>query len=875
MTPRRLLAGLALLGLLLAGLAWRLSPPSARTGPAPVAPPPLAASPPVATPGSATPPAEPETLSGHAGQPPAPPSATRASGSGARPSSAGRDAPRLAALAVTAMPAPAAGSPSPARAAQSPAASAAAAAATKADDEASYLPLTVTVNGRDYGVQLLREVAGAPCLSPDNLRALEIPETLLPPSPMPGDCWPLPALAPEVDGELRVSSGELRLRVNPRGLPAQALDLGYSRRSEPAQFPRSGYLNYGLDLSRYDDRGEVEASLPLELGLRLGRWLARSTAQFQEGRGQRLYSSLQRDFPERLATLSLGDVSSGIGSVTGGASLAGLQWSRNFNYQPLVQRSPGLNYGGVLDTPSTVEVYIDDRKVSSSSLPAGPFSLQNLPVQSGLAGNARIEILDAFGQRRVLELPYFLGNDLLNAGDSQFSYSFGLPRLPGGDAYQSQPALVAAHRWGLSDRLTVGYQGTAAEQLGLLGGELDLALGRYGQLGLSQFFGGDPDAPGQASQLGYRYARSRFSVDSDYSRRDGRFRSLNSGFGTISQSDSWQWTTRLGGSLAQLYGSLSYLRGGNQDGGYERYGANLGSRLGRVGSLNLQVQYDPRNAEPSALLTFSAQLRRGPFAQIGYDSSEFRRQFSARLSQSPSGYTGSGYRLELARQQYSHRDDANSFTAELDLRRQSYTALLSRRQPDGVDSSRLLLAGSAVLSDAGLSLAQPVRGSFVSVEVEGLAGAEVYADGRRIGRTGVNRPVSVADLTPYLTHQVTVLLPDDLPIGTDLPARTLPVTLADGAGQRLAFKPRRLRLYEAYLRRADGSAVEYAPLTLRREALEVASTSGEGGYLYLQDLEPGAYRVEVGGSRPCRLELRLPEAAETYTALGNLLCQTE
>lgn len=865
MTQRRLLAGLALLGLLLAGLAWRLSPPNARTSRAAVAPlPPRAASLPAAIPASATLAAGP--VSSRAGPPLAAASAITASARRAASAATGRGAPAPAALAVAAMPAPA-----PA-AAQPPAAGLAGASA---DDEASYLPLTVIVNGRDYGVQLLREVAGAPCLSPDNLRALEIPETLLPPSPMPGDCWPLPALAPEVDGELRVSSGELRLRVNPRGLPAQALDLGYSRRSEPAQFPHSGYLNYGLDLSRYDDRGEVEASLPLELGLRLGRWLARSTAQVQEGRAQRLYSSLQRDFPERLATLSLGDVSSGIGSVTGGASLAGVQWSRNFNYQPLVQRSPGLDYGGVLDTPSTVEVYIDDRKVSSSGLPAGPFSLQNLPVQSGLAGNARIEILDAFGQRRVLELPYFLGNGLLHAGESQFSYSVGLPRLAGRDAYQSQPAFVAAHRWGLSDRLTLGYQGTAADRLGLLGGELDLALGRYGQLGLSQFFGGDPDAPGHASQLGYRYARSRFHIDSDYSRRDARFRSLNSGLGTVGQSDSWQWATRLGGSLAQLYGSLSYLRGGNQDGGYERYGANLGSRLGRVGSLNLQLQYDPRKAEPSALLTFSTQLRRGPFAQLGYDRSELQRRLSARLSQSPSGYTGSGYRLELARQHYPGRDDANSFTAELDLRRQSYTALLSRQQPDGVDSSRLLLAGSAVLSDAGLSLAQPVRGSFVSVEVEGLAGAEVYADGRRIGRTGIHRPVSIADLTPYLTHQVTVLLPDDLPIGTDLPARTLPVTLADGAGQRVAFKPRRLRLYEAYLRRADGSAVEYAPLTLRCEALEVTSTSGEGGYLYLQDLEPGTYRVEVGGSRPCRLELRLPESAETYTALGSLLCQTE
>ncbi|ROH93646.1 fimbrial biogenesis outer membrane usher protein [Stagnimonas aquatica] len=670
-----------------------------------------------------------------------------------------------------------------------------------------------------------------------------------------------------------MAEGELRLQVDPTRLPAQQMDLGYGRTSPAAHFPRSSYLNYGLDLSRFDADGEFETRVPLELGLRAGRWLARSTAQLADGRLSRQYSSLQRDFPERLATLSLGDISGG-GSVAGGASLLGLQWSRNFGYQPLVQRAPGLDYVGVLDTPSTVEVYVDDRKVSSTLLPAGPFSLQNLPVQAGLAGNARIEILDAFGQRRVLALPYFLGNNLLKSGESQFSYSLGVARSAGGDRYDRRPALLANHRWGWSEQLTLGYQAAAGEHLGLFGGEADYALGRWGQIGAGQFWGGDPDALGTSTRLGYRYARQRFSVDSNYSRQSAGFYGAP---GQVVGDARWLWANRLGASAGALYGTLSYLRGRDNQGLFERYGLNLGSRLGRLGSLSAQLQYDPREREPRLLLTFSTQWRRGPYTQLGYDQNETGRNLSARLSAPVSGYTGAGYRLEASRYEPDSAAAASRLSADLDWRQPAFTGLLSRQQDATQgDSSRALIAGSLLLHDGGFDLGQPVRGSFVSVEVEGLPGAEIYADGRRIGRTGADRGVSISDLTPYLDHRLTVLLPTDLPIGTDLPEASLPLTLAEGGGQRLVFRPRRLRLYEGTLQREDGSAVEFAPLVLRRgEDAPVNTASGEGGYLYLQDLEPGEYRLEAGGSRPCGLRLQLPDGRETYSHLGRLTCLSE
>ena len=742
-----------------------------------------------------------------------------------------------------------------------------------AEPEGEFLPLKVWVNGEERGVQLLPARDGQPCLTAASIEALHLPADLLPRGAA-DQCLPLAGLEPALRSELRVADGELRLQADARQLPAQRRDLGYGRASPPAEFPRSAYLNYGLDISRVDADGAIATRVPLELGLRAGRWLARSTAQLDDGRLSRQYSSLQRDFPERLATLTLGDISGGGGSVSGGASLLGVQWSRNFGYQPLVQRAPGLDYVGVLDTPSTVEVYVDDRKVSSTLLPAGPFSLQNLPVQAGLAGNARIEILDAFGQRRVLTLPYFVGNNLLKAGESQFSYSLGFARSAGGDRYDQQPALLASHRWGVSEQLTLGYQAVAGDRLGLLGGEADYALGRWGQIGAGQFWGGDPDAPGTASRLGYRYARQRFSVDSNYSRQSASF------YGAPGQSPTdarWLWAHRIGASAGSVYGALSYARGRDREGHFERYGLNLGSRLGRLGSLAGQLQYDPREREPRLLLTFSSQWRRGPYSQFGYDHNEAGSSLSARLSAPVSGYTGFGYRLEASRYESQGGADASRLGADLDWRRPAFTGLLTRQQDDAQgNSSRAILAGSLLLHEGGLDLGQPVRGSFASVEVEGLPGAEIFADGRRIGRTGVDRGVSVSDLTPYLDHRLTVLLPTDLPIGTDLPETSLPLTLAEGGGQRLVFRPRRLRLYEGQLQREDGTAVEFAPLLLRRgDQAAVSTASGEGGYLYLQDVEPGDYRLEAGGSRPCRVHLQLPDARETYSHLGRLTCRSE
>lgn len=738
--------------------------------------------------------------------------------------------------------------------------------------EAEYLPLKVWVNGEERGVYLLSAQDGVPCLTAANAEALQLPRDLLPVGALE-DCRPLPSLEPALRGELLGARGELRLQVDPQRLPAQRLDLGYGRATAPAEYPHSVYLNYAVDL-RDGEEGATRTLLPLELGLRAGRWFARSTAQADEDGLHRQYSSLQRDFPERLAMLTAGDVNSGAGSVTGGAGLLGLQWSRNFRYEPFVQRSPGLRYGGVLDTPSTVEVYVDDRRVSTLSLPAGPFDLRNLPVQAGITGDARVEIVDAFGQRRVYELPYFLGNNLLNAGESEFSYALGLPRrFDGGAAYGDRPIGAATHRWGLTDRLTLGYQAAAGDRLGLAGAEADVVLGVRGQVSAGGFVGGDPDDPAGYWRVGYRYATARLSLDTDYSRQQAGF------YGTPEARDIGRrrlWATRLGGLLGAFYGSLSYQTGAASAGGIERYGLTLGTRLPRLGTLNLQAQHDARRDDSSVLLTLSVPLRRGPSLQFGGQVRDSWRELSARLSAPPRGYTGLGYRVDASRAWERDDDGARAaLRAQADWRAPAFTALVDRDQrADGPEVTRAVFAGSVSGDARALAFGQPVRGSFATVEVEGLPGAEVYADGRRIGAVDDAGRLTVTDLSPYFDHEFAVLLPGSLPIGTDLPERRQALTVAEGGGGRVAFKPRRLRLYEGYLRRRDGSAVEYAPLVLRDAAgeLRVTTTSGEGGYLYLENLVPGEYQLEAAGRQPCRLTLVLPAGDTTYLDLGTLSC---
>lgn len=750
-----------------------------------------------------------------------------------------------------------------------------------------HAPLTLRLNGEDRGVHFIRLAAEQPCLTPAQLREFGVPDAAFPratsphPAPLPEgegtqeQCLGAAQLAPTVALKLNSAEAILDVAVDPALLATQTVIAAEPREEISTQYPRSAYLNYGLDITRGGDERGVDVLAPLELAGRWDRWLADTTLIAGEGGVQRLFSGVQRDFPERLAALRFGDVAAG-GSATAGAALLGVQFAREYGYEPLKRRTPGLDFAGVLDTPSTVEVYVDGRQVSRAELPAGPFTLQELPVPSGAAGTVRVEIVDAFGNRRSVEEPFFLGSSLLAAGESEFSYSLGLPRMSGtNDRYAHQSALMLAHRWGLRDWLTLGYEGLATDGLAALGAESAFGLGRAGEIGLTYVAGGAPAQPGHQASVVYRYSNGPLNFSADFIERSADFRTLTPSFG----GGQRRWRMRLGTRLPLGYSaSIGYAHARSEPSDSDPhkvetlYSAGINGRLGRLGTVNVQAQWDAQRSGLAGLVLFSTAGRSGALTQLSLADDDTQRELAARHMSPLRNYTGGAYRLDY-RHTAADASAAQIWGGEYEWRATQFTARALHQQTEDAGQSRVVLAGSVAWSAEGYALGQPVRGSFVAVDLADVNGAEVYADGRLIGRSGA-QPVMVADLTPYLPHSLNLQLPPEMPIGVDLKVTQQRLALAARSGQWLRFVAHRLQLYEGRVVRGDGTPVQFTPVTVRRAGATSAETvTGEGGYLYLEQLEPGIYDFEAGGSRPCRFQARLPEGSDLVTPLGFQICE--
>ncbi len=102
----------------------------------------------------------------------------------------------------------------------------------------------------------------------------------------------------------------------------------------------------------------------------------------------RLDTTWTRDFPDRMATLRVGDSISTPGPWGRAVRFGGLQFGTNFSTQPMLVTTPLLAAQGEAVVPSTVDVFVNGRPIASEQVPPGPFSIDRLPVLTG-ADNCR------------------------------------------------------------------------------------------------------------------------------------------------------------------------------------------------------------------------------------------------------------------------------------------------------------------------------------------------------------------------------------------------------------------------------------------------------------------------------------------------------
>src|SRR6476646_724107 len=290
----------------------------------------------------------------------------------------------------------------------------------------------------------------------------------------------LASLAPQIT--FRLDEAEIRLIVSVDPALLSTTELAISNPRPPGwkvTSNKAAFLNYSANWStdgKTTGYGELGAHL-------FGTLLQTAASVDDAGAITPGLTSLTFDQVRSRRRWVLGDT---IGrSTTLGSSpvVGGFSVSTHEDLDPYYAIYPQPQIRGAVRTPSTADVYVDGRLVSSVRLPPGRFTLNDLPIETGL-GNARVIIRDAFGRQQSINLGFYLSTQLLKKGEQDYSYVAGLEREASGTTVEYGRAMgTAVHNVGVADWLTIGFQGEGAKDLAMAGAGFNAKLWRLGTFG--------------------------------------------------------------------------------------------------------------------------------------------------------------------------------------------------------------------------------------------------------------------------------------------------------------------------------------------------------------------------------------------------------
>jgi outer membrane usher protein len=384
-------------------------------------------------------------------------------------------------------------------------------------DATLYLDLLVNQMPRAELVPV-QQRAGQLFLGSDVLRAAGISLPNDPQGEVALDA--VPGLHADYDSQ----NQRLLLQVPPAWLPDQQVG---DRNLYPASDARSSFgalFNYDLYLNDTDEGGTYLAAWN-ELRLfdswgtfsSTGQWRQSfNGAQADQSRqGFLRYDSTWRFTDEqRLLSYEAGDFVTGALPWTSAVRVGGLQLSRDFAARPDLVTYPLPAFAGEAAVPTSLDLFINGYKSSTTELQPGPYTLTNVPFING-AGEAVVVTTDALGRQVSTTLPFYVTSSLLQKGLSDFSVAAGsLRRDYAVRDFSYGPGVASGSlRYGLSDSFTLESHLETAESLVLGGLGGNMRLGNFGVLNAalaqSQFDG----EKGHQVALGYQYnsQRSGFS----------------------------------------------------------------------------------------------------------------------------------------------------------------------------------------------------------------------------------------------------------------------------------------------------------------------------------------------------------------------------
>lgn len=568
-----------------------------------------------------------------------------------------------------------------------------------------------------------------------------------------GQAWvSLASLAPTVTYRLDENRLALLLRAAPELLgTTTVLDLqpgappGLTFRSDPAAF-----LNYGASTVNLD-----RFTAAAELGVSMGGGLFLITVTRNEnGDVVRGLTSLTIDDRERLLRWIVGDYSANAGGLGGSVILGGLSFAREFSINPYLVTFPTVGLAGTVSTPSTADIFVNGHLVRSEALAPGSFELRNLPVYAG-AGTARVIVRDAFGREQELVSPYYFTIAILAHGVHEFSYNLGFRRddvaADSGDYHRL--SFLARHRYGVTDRLTVGGRLEADPNLVSGGGSLTARL-PLGEIELAAAGSQKDDRSGGAASLGYSYVGRPLSLG-------GVLRAQSDHYATLSLPARADRATLEAqafvgvqlGPRANVTAQYSYAD--FRDRGVEERVALLASiRLTDRANLFLSGAHSRSRLFGETNEGFAGVsyfLGAATTASASWEQHGRQGLGTVEVQKSLPVGTGFGYRV---------RGVANE-DVQQGLANVQYQGPWGRYEADyentnGHDVVSASVAGGIMAIGGSVSATRPIYDSFGLIRVPGLADVRGYVNNQEIGVTDPRGDLPVPNLLAYYGNRIAI-----------------------------------------------------------------------------------------------------------------------
>lgn len=555
-----------------------------------------------------------------------------------------------------------------------------------------------------------------------------------------------------------------------------------SREMVVADRPRPGlFLNHELVFSHLDRTsglaGLFEAGFFSDLGVATSRFAARD---FTNAIAPiRLDTKLTREFPNLMATLTIGDSISAVNPWSRQVTYGGIRWASDFSTQPAFVPIVLPNLVGQAAQPSTVDIFVNGVRTSQQRVDPGPFAINNVPVITG-QGEVQMVVTDVLGRQQIITQSYISARELLRPGVNEYTYEAGILRRNFGIVSSEYGSLFleGQQRHGFTDNFTLDgrVETSGKQQTGSIGAEYGLwPLGIVG----GGVAGSHSDlGPGA---LGYVVLQRRARVLGF----SGTLQVANSTFQQLGMAEG-ERAPRLQAQfqVSEAFGSRSsfsvgYLRQENRTfvGGVQAqkpdfsgittaYSIRVGSRMYLTAGANLSHSF--KNAS-SATLSLVIPLGGRTIASANSNIQQNGTQNSTvqYTQQVPIG-TGYGYRLR------TDVADHNRYDAGFTYQTNNGTVDLEAAEIGSQVSSRLTETGSLVMMNGQIVPSQWLNSSFAVVQVPDTSGVRVFANNQYIASTSWRGLAVLPVLAPYNKNSVRL---DDqgvpLNLGIDFDEKTI------------------------------------------------------------------------------------------------------